>query len=506
MPQLPLDAVLRSRFKPAPDTPGTPDPLVDPLAGMPVAICENQRVLWCNQQAGQAGIQPGMSEANAHALAGALQPFARNVRQEAQALQEAALWALRFTPHVTLRDSGLLLEVGASLRLFKGAQALAARLYSGLVELGLQVRLAGAPTATGAWWRAQCDGLERTFEDDLEQALDPLPPHVLDTARPHLETLDGIGCDTVGQLRRLPRTGLTRRFGGELLRELDRAYGKEAEVHQWFTAPPDFDATLELPARVENTEALLFAARRLLLQLTAWLMVRHAAVIEITLVLRHESTRQRHQRNTPLTIVLGTPSRDIEHLSLLLRERLGRLELVAPVVEIALKADRIVLQAAPNTELFPTPASDAESTGRLVERLQSRLGADAVRELAIVADHRPERSVVMAPVGSRHDKRRHKNVPGDEPGGAPCNTPMRPAWLLQQPLALMTRQHKPFYQSPLSLLAGPERIESGWWDDGLAARDYFIAQNDQHALLWVFRLRAMDEAAGSGWFLHGFFA
>jgi protein ImuB len=60
----------------------------------------------------------------------------------------------------------------------------------------------------------------------------------------------------------------------------------------------------------------------------------------------------------------------------------------------------------------------------------------------------------------------------------------------------------------LSLLAGPERIESGWWDEGEASgegitgdqrRDYFVARNPQGEWLWVFR----DEA---GWFLHGGFA
>jgi protein ImuB len=300
-------------------------------------------------------------------------------------------------------------------------------------------------------------------------------------------------------LRRLPRAGLTRRFGKELLRELDRGYGAEAEVHSWFEAPENFNAKLELPSSVESTEALLFAARRLLLQLTGWLTARHAAVISITLLLRHDSIRHHDHRISPLTIVLGTPTRDSEHLTLLLRERLAQLELIAPVIEIGLKAEQIVMQAAPNTELFPTPASDAESTGRLVERLQSRLGADAVRQLSIVADHRPERSVAMPAVNGRPDKRRSKDVV------LPHSASARPTWLLQQPLALMARQHKPFYQSPLTLLSGPERIEAGWWDDALASRDYFIAHNEQHQLLWIFRLRTMDEASGSGWFLHGYF-
>ena len=436
-----------------------------------------------------------MSESNALALDSRLQVFARETDKESQALQEAALSALRFTPHVVLRPAGLLLEISASLRLFNGASSIASQLLTGLNELGLQARLTGATTATGAWLRAQCDGLPDIFEQDIGKALDLLPVAVLDCAQPHLVTLEGIGCQAIGQLRRLPRPGLARRFGRELLRELDRAYGEEAEVHDWFVPPAQFDARLELPARVDGTEALLFAARRLLLQLGGWLAARHAAVLGLTLGLHHESSRHRDHRCTPLAIMLGMPSRDIDHLTLLLRERLAQLELPAPVIELTLKADQVVQQAAPNTELFPTPTSDAENTGRLIERLQSRLGAAAVRQLSIVADHRPERSLAMPAVSG--NGRRCKETPS--------NGTVRPTWLLAQPIALATQQHKPVYQGPLTLLTGPERIESGWWDDVLATRDYFVAQNDQHQLLWIYRLRTLQETGGSGWFLHGFF-
>jgi protein ImuB len=55
------------------------------------------------------------------------------------------------------------------------------------------------------------------------------------------------------------------------------------------------------------------------------------------------------------------------------------------------------------------------------------------------------------------------------------------------------------------MLCGPERIESGWWDDGLIERDYFIAENDARQLLWVYRERRATDVAAQ-WFLHGFFA
>jgi protein ImuB len=56
----------------------------------------------------------------------------------------------------------------------------------------------------------------------------------------------------------------------------------------------------------------------------------------------------------------------------------------------------------------------------------------------------------------------------------------------------------PHHGGPLKLLAGPERIESGWWDGNEVARDYFVAQTLEHELVWIYRARG----AAGGWFLH----
>ena len=80
--------------------------------------------------------------------------------------------------------------------------------------------------------------------------------------------------------------------------------------------------------------------------------------------------------------------------------------------------------------------------------------------------------------------------------------PLRPLWLIEPPLALSERNNRPFWESPLSLLAGPERIESGWWDSKLVLRDYFIAEDASHRLVWIFRERLN---ASGAWYLHGRF-
>jgi protein ImuB len=127
--------------------------------------------------------------------------------------------------------------------------------------------------------------------------------------------------------------------------------------------------------------------------------------------------------------------------------------------------------------MFGDAAGEAEGWARLLERLRARLGHDAVHGLATQPDHRPE-----------HAWRRVE--PGEwDPNE--CRAPgPRPAWLLE-PRKLVEGQFTP--------LAGPERIESGWWDGDDARRDYFVARLPNDSLAWVYRERGE-------WFLHGLFA
>lgn len=463
---------------------------------VPLVVVEGRRVRWASPCAAAQGVSIGMTDTGAQALVANLSLQRRDPDAEAAALTEAALWALHFTPEVALRPPGLLLDVTASRRLFGGAAAIIASLRVGLSDMGLSPHICAAPTATAAWWLAQVADDAMHEDGSAVQALDALPVSLVDALASHVETLDAIGCHTIGQLRRLPRQGLAKRFGREVLVELDRAYGAEPELLSWYVPPDKFAQKIELAARVETTELLLVSARRLLLQLTGYLYARHCAVTRISLLLHHEALRRGKSLTTTVDIMLGAPSRDIAHLALLMQEHLNKVQLQSSVIEMTLVADQLESLAAPNTELFPTQASDAESTGRLIERLCSRLGEKAVMRMATAPDHRPERCSVTVSPSSRASK---QAVSGSA-------FPPRPTWLLKTPIPLLTRQNKPFYQSPLTLLIGPERIETGWWDDQVIARDYFVAINDAHMLLWIYRERVGAADIEPGWFLHGLYA
>jgi protein ImuB len=186
----------------------------------------------------------------------------------------------------------------------------------------------------------------------------------------------------------------------------------------------------------------------------------------------------------------------------LLRERLAVTRLRAPVHTLRIDCDTVVPAAPGNSELFPMPTPARESIARLIEQLQARLGRDRVLRLASQADHRPEaacrleRATIDALSAAAASRTTEEMPPA---GGA---LP-RPTWLLTQPQPLAERQQRPWLGGPLMLLAGPERIETGWWDGNLVQRDYFIAADDDGLLLWIYRERPGQARTDGGWFLQG---
>jgi protein ImuB len=298
-----------------------------------------------------------------------------------------------------------------------------------------------------------------------------------------LEALAAIGATRVGDVAALPRAGLARRFGRKLLDDLDRALGRAPDPRTFFTPPAEFRARLELPAEVTQAEALLFAARRLFVQLEGFLAARAGGVQRLALRLAH-----REARFTEVPIGLVAPARDAAHFTLLARERLGCLALPEAVRAIALTACDVVPLAGEALALFDDGASAPGDWKKLVERLRARLGGAAVHYLAVAAEHRPERASRESATGAGAAGAAH-------PG-------LRPFWLLPVPQPLEEIDAAPHRGGPLKLLAGPERIESGWWDGGDVARDYFVAETADRTLVWVYR----ERRAPGGWFLHGLFA
>jgi protein ImuB len=451
----------------------------------------------------------------------ALQPELADARAGGAELtdpvQALGWWALRYTPKVARCGEVLLLEVAASTRLWGGLPALLQHVLTSNKPVALMNYAQAATSLIATARLSVAPATPHTVALDMHA--DALPLHSLAAAQSHLDTFARLGVCTWGQLRALPRAGLSRRFGAGLLSALDQAYGVGPDIYPWLTLPEVFDVALELPSHVDSAPALLFAARRLLAQLKVWLQLRQLGVLGLELVWQMDERRHTaHQGALPLHTAKST--QDINHLQRLLSEHLAHVCLPAPVHTLRLRTLETQALSSQSGSLVLDTHRAGDGLTQMLERLGARLGADRVLQLQPRMDHRPEQmqawlsatqSVAVDAMNTRARGQKYlknKKWPMDAP--TPWAQRTAPTWLLTEPLKLTVHQQQPHYQGPLTLLAGPQRLEAGWWGGGdLALRDYFVARSSLADLLWIYRERlgSVDTAhTSANWYLHGMFA
>ncbi len=401
-----------------------------------------------------------------------------------------ACWAGSFTPRVSLTPDTLLLEIGSCLRLLGGLEKIVAGARAGIQAQNFTVQLAAAPTPMAAQWLAQAGtGALSLDASTLRRHLEALPIAVLPSKA--VASLTRFGAITLADARKLPAAALARRIGVDSLQFMARAFGETPDPRADFAFPDQFALSLQLPASVETAAGLLFAARRLTSALAGWLAARQAGVREITLRLLHS------QEETQLVLQFADLTADNERFECVLRERLERMSLRAPVESLRLEAGKAAFRPDRNRLLFDDAHAGQDAIGALLERLTARLGNEQVYRLTLHDDHRPECATQRATL--------FEKAPRNEPKTWP-----RPLWLLDRPESLAEVDGRPYRHGHLVLLAGPERIESGWWDGGESGdnatgdvrRDYFIALSSNSCWLWIYR----ECRAPGGWFLQGFFS
>lgn len=464
----------------------------------PYAVVHLEQVIVTSAEAAFDGVKIGMRRGGVAAISPLTEMLDRSLVKEQAALDAIAMALMRYTPEVTFADDfSILLDVSASLRLFGGPAALCRQVAACIATLGFTAFIGSAPTAQGAWLMARSFRIKgRTFRrrvlktETLVQRLDRLPCHLLPSTWAYKDWLEGIGARDLGAIRRLPRAGLMRRTNKRLVQDMDRAYGDLPEMFEWIKVPSSFSAHLETFDRIEHADALMFGATRLLAQMTGWLVVQQLAVTTFTLLLEHERGRAAIAP-TSLEITLAEPAWKDGHLVRLLKERLAKIELTAPVIGLRLDAQRLVPMLPPTDSLFAEPGGSPADFNRLLEMLSARLGAENVLTPTASPDHRPEVCNVWVPATQKIVKSNLENDALD-----------RPFWILPKPIPLLMRNDRPFYGSPLKVISGPERIEAGWWNDQTAARDYYVAQGTDASCYWVYLERTHD----ARWYLHGLYA
>jgi len=455
------------------------------------------RLVAVNAEAEALRLGPGLLLTDARAACPALHVFPAEPEADARALESLALWCTRWSPKVAVDGpDGLVLDVTGCAHLWGGEEGLLAAVAEAFAKLGLAPRtaLADRRLAARAWARFGPGGILPSL-----RALDPLPVEALELDGETSASLRRLGLRTIGDLRRLPRAALARRFGLALALRLAVLEGAEEPPFTPLVEPTPFSARLVRAEPIATHAGIEAACARLARDLCRMLEQAGRGARRLVLGLhRVDGVVAR------LEVGTARPSRDPEHLCRLFRHRLDGLDLGFGVELAILEAVETVECPAEQPELGA--AADATAIALLIDRLAARLGADRVLRPEPVASHVPERQARWCPAGVE-----------PRPGSWVASR-LRPLRLFERPLPVRALAVVPD-GPPLKLegaiagrviaASGPERILPEWWKEPDAAarpRDFFRVRLEDGRELWCAREGLWGEPDPPVWRVLGSFS
>lgn len=429
-----------------------------------------------NGSALKAGLKKGMGLGSAAILCEQLKVEAYQPEQESRKLKEIAEDLYQITADISFFEpQGILLRVSTMLTLYQGAEAywqvvrqhipqsLFYHYASGFSPLSARL------LARGGW---------DVFTDQahlINAALYQRPLSETDLSPQHIEKLQRVGIGEMKTLLSLSMAEVAKRFDIELVHYVGRLLGQFKHPVNFYHPPQHFERRLELLFELDNLQWLDKPLTILLQQLEQFLRLRELKCHQLQLLL--------YQRDAePLSLNIHSAAgeyRSTQWLTLC-QLTLGSVQLKGPVQAIGIKGGDPVALAGEEGELF-AQKSQRYSPLELLSVLQARMGQRAVKGVCLHKDPRPERrNQLCVPLTN--------NQTSSLPQDPQC---LRPSLLFPQPRPL---------QEKVSIVRGPERLTTGWWDQHIAIRDYFIARDKPGRWLWIFRDNHQR------WYLHGIFS
>ncbi len=474
------------------------------LAGQPLVLYAPQQgrmlVTAANQLAEDKGIAPGTVLADARAMVPTLQVRPDEEALFAQVLQRFGVWFIRYSPVVALHPpDGLLLDASGCTHLWGGEDKYLADMTRRLHEQGYHIRLAMAGTVGAAWAVAHYGSSHSIVLSGHEaHALGSLPPSALRIEQPVAERLHKLGFYRIAQLAGMPASALRRRFGAQLVQQLQYAYGYLPEALQPVVPPVAYQQRLPCLEPIATATGIEIAMRQLLHQLCARLQqeqkgLRTACVKAYRLDGKVEEA----------TVQLSRPSADVAHILQLLKQQISSMA-PGPGIELfTLEASRVEDHRSQQEQLWneATDLTDRQ-LAQLIDRLANRLGPQAIQRYLPAEHYLPERALKKA-TDLAEQPATNWQVPHP-----------RPLKMLRRPLPISVSAPVPDYPPMLFKLQGtvhrivkadgPERIEQAWWLQDGEHRDYYYVEDEAGRRYWLFRQGHYRSQPPNQWFLHGY--
>ncbi|WP_462158945.1 Y-family DNA polymerase [Pseudoalteromonas sp. GB56] len=450
----------------------------------PAVLVTKERIVQVNEAAQEQGVKLGMGLASAAALCGALHVYPYEQEVEQQLLQELAAQCYQLTGDIILCASDCLIFAAASMRaLYPSNDALFHALAPTIRAFVPQFYYACAGSIEAAEVLARN---KSHFISDDEQACTERLAHVpvqgLLLSAEHKQQLARLGIHTTQQLLALPIAQLRQRFHYELVDYLTRLRGqlqrtclpKKSRYYRFYQPAQRFCETHELNFEIEDSARLLSPLTQLCERMCHYLRQHQLHTQQLTFILLF-----REQPQQSLILQSVEPQAQLSAWLRLLTIKLDALALDAPVIAIRLQCEDFITVDGSSHNLFEK-RQQGLARQQLLSVLHTRLGDERCYRLLQGRAHVPEYAQVQE--GTLHAL----SVPKEQ------NTTayLRPNFLIT-PTPLT---------EPLCILRGPERIQSHWWQQAQVERDYYVGENNQGQLCWVFKDKQQQ------WFVQGYFA
>lgn len=453
----------------------------------------------------RAGLRVGMPDTKAQALVPSLAILDASPAADAEGLDRLALWALRFSPVVAAdHPDGLVIETTGADHLHGGETAMLSDMVQRFVSSGIGARAAIADTWGAAHACARFSGRQVAVipSGGAAFALEGLPIAALRLDGTIVDALRRLGFERIGEIANEPRAPIALRFGPQIGRRLDQAFGRIAEPIDPVRPPDIVEIRRAFPEPIAAAETIARYIGKLVASLCIELEARGLGARRLDLIChRVDNTIQAIRAGT------ATPVREVKRLTRLLCDRI---ETIAPgfgieVMALAATLAEPLADKQVISSLIEEPEADVSD---LIDVLANRVGERALYRFAPVASDVPERSITRVAALSPDDG---ATWGGDWP---------RPPRLLERPEPIETMallpDHPPVWfawrgmRRRVRRADGPERLFAEWWkrDAELAAvRDYFRIEDDAGERYWIYRAGdGEDPDTGSHrWFLHGIF-
>ena len=454
----------------------------------PLAIINShknvRRIVCCNDISKQWGVEPELSLTTALAICPDLVTFIKNRSQEKLLLQQLALIAYRFSPEVIIDTAGLWLEISSCEHLFNGYENLLKQLHEQLLKQKIEVvnGIGKNPLAAKLMCSNEFQKIvpktHEIHENLMATRLNNLP-----STPKQKRSFKQLGLNTIQDLLKLPRSALCQRFDQVLMDTLGLLIGEKPFTENRFKPPQRFYSEAQNPQGLYNKESLLFPMKALLQQFCQYLTVLqcHSLQLEWTF----EPLLGKHQE---IILSLSGSNNSWSNFLNLSRLKLERIDLPQSIERISLSSNKFIDMPDLNIDLFNNQFDLNKEAKALIDNLNARLGLEALSKLKMNNEYLPEKASTLEPI--------HQNLESKYIISNAC----KPIWLLTKPSPAKWFKKQLYWEKPLKIISGPERLCGNWWQSE-QQRDYYLVSDSEGSRYWVFREILSDQ-----WFVHGIFA